>query len=39
MNERNLQLIIDHYIERFDELNGPSHWETYKWRVIRKRQI
>lgn len=36
MNQGHLQQIIDHYIERFDELNGPGHWEYYKWCVIQR---
>ena len=33
MNTLHLQQIIDHYLDRFDELNGPVHEEYYKWQI------
>ena len=33
MNTENLQQIIDHYLDRFEELNGPEHAEYYKWQI------
>ena len=34
MNYQHLQEIIDHYIEKFDELNMEKNLEYYKWQVI-----
>ncbi len=33
MNRKHLQQIIDHYLSRFEELNGPVHMEYYKWQI------
>jgi hypothetical protein len=33
MNTEHLQQIIDHYLARFEELNGPVHMEYYKWQI------
>lgn len=31
MNTENLNLVFKHYIDKFDEMNGEAHNETYKW--------
>ena len=36
MNKDHLQQIIDNYISRFEELNGPVHMEYYKWRIMKR---
>ena len=36
MNILHLQQIIDHYITRFAELNGPGNDEYYKWQIIQR---
>lgn len=36
MNKKNLLLIFEHYIERFDELNNPQHEEYYKWQIAKR---
>ena len=36
MNQANLLRIIDHYIEKFDEINAPGNEEYYKWQIIRR---
>ena len=36
MNTDHLQQIIDNYISRFEEFNGPVHMEYYKWQIINK---
>ena len=33
MNTQHLQQIINHYIDLFEELNGPVHMEYYKWQI------
>ena len=33
MNTEHLQQIIDHYLDRFEDLNGPVHMEYYKWQI------
>lgn len=33
MNTEHLQQIIDHYLARFEEINGPVHMEYYKWQI------
>ena len=33
MNTEHLQQIIDHYLARFEELNGPVYMEYYKWQI------
>ena len=34
MNRKNLELVLNRYVERFDELNAEPHIEWYKWRAI-----
>ena len=36
MNTQHLQQIIDHYINRFAELNGPGNEEYYKWQIVQR---
>ena len=36
MNYKHLQQIIDHYIDRFAEINGPGNTEYYKWQIIKQ---
>lgn len=31
MNTENLNLVLQNYIDKFDEMNGETHNETYKW--------
>ena len=38
MNNHHLQQIIDHYITRFAELNGPGNEEYYKWQIVQRFQ-
>ncbi|MCR4621822.1 MAG: hypothetical protein K5663_07030 [Clostridiales bacterium] len=38
MNTQHLQQIIDHYITRFAELNGPGNEEYYKWQIVQRFQ-
>ena len=35
MNEKNLEKVLNQYIERFEEFDDPdSHNETYKWQAV-----
>lgn len=34
MNRKNLELVLNRYVERFDELYAEPHIEWYKWRAI-----
>ena len=36
MNQNNLQQIFQHYIDRFDYINGDEHCEYYKWQVCHE---
>ena len=33
MNRERFQQIVDNYLARFEELNGPVHKEYYKWQI------
>ena len=35
MNTRNLDQIINHYIEKFEIINGSVHQEYYKWEIAK----
>lgn len=36
MNYNHFQQIVDHYVARFEELNGPIHMEYYKWQIAQQ---
>lgn len=36
MNQKNLNDIFEHYIEKFEEINNPDHFEVYKWIIAQK---
>lgn len=36
MNLIHLQQIFDHYIEKFEAINGPVHMEYYKWQIAKR---
>lgn len=36
MNQNHLQQIFSHYIEKFEEINNPTHNENYKWQVANE---
>lgn len=35
MNEKNLQQILENYIEKFEEVNNMEHREYYKWQIAK----
>ena len=35
MNMTNFQQLVNHYIDRFESINGPKHQEYYKWQIAQ----
>ena len=35
MNDIHMQQIFKHYIDNFEILNGPKHYEYYKWQIVK----
>ena len=36
MNQKNLNDIFEHYIEKFEYINGPENGEIYKWQIANQ---
>lgn len=36
MNKKNLNDIFEHYIEKFEYINGPENGEIYKWQIANQ---